>query len=434
MATPEKSFAVSPSVVCGHIAAPPSKSHTLRAILFGTLCSGKTKIHSYLRSSDTTSMINACRSFGATIEPCNDDCIIDGVAGRFPAAEDVIDAGNSGIVLRFCSTVGALSSRPVVITGDASIRHRRPMKPLLDALLQLNVSAESMRGDGFAPIIIRGPLLSGTTCISGEDSQPLSALLVAAAFAPGPIDIEVHNPGELPWIRLTLQWFDRLGIRYAHDPSFTRFHIPGSSCCTAFEYTVPGDFSSAAFPIAAALITGSDLTIRNLDIHDSQGDKELLSVFQQMGAPIDIDENRNVVHVGRVGKPLNGVSVDINPFIDALPILAVVACYAAGTTVIRNAAIARHKECNRIASTALELRKMGASITETADGLVIYPSRLVGTTVFSHHDHRLAMALTVAAMGATSTTTVQNVACISKTFPSFLSDLTALGASIEEVR
>jgi 3-phosphoshikimate 1-carboxyvinyltransferase len=196
---------------------------------------------------------------------------------------------------------------------------------------------------------------------------------------------------------------------------------------------VPGDFSSAAFPIAAALITNSTLTIGNIDFRDCQGDKELISVFQQMGASITIDVDNSTLQVKNHFSPLKGILIDINSMIDALPILAVVACFAESETVIRNAAIARHKECNRLSSIAIELHKMGASISETEDGLIIRPSRLVGTTVFSHNDHRIAMALTCAALGATGQTTILDVHCISKTFPSFLHDFTAINARIEEI-
>jgi 3-phosphoshikimate 1-carboxyvinyltransferase len=421
---------VSPSHLCGRIVTPPSKSHTLRAILFATLAEGESRIRNYLVSADATSMINACRSFGATITVLQNDLVIKGIGGKVTYTEDVIDAGNSGIVLRFCSALGALATHPVVITGDASIRHTRPMKPLLEAFTQLNVSAESMRGDFFAPVIIKGPLSSGKIVLSGEDSQAVSALLIAAAFAQGPIDIEVKNPGEIPWIRLTLSWLDRLGISYSHE-NFTKYHVPGRSCCKSFSYTVPGDFSSAAFPIAAALITQSEIFIENIDMTDTQGDKELIHVFRKMGATIEIE--KTILHVKKQTFPLHGITVDVNDFIDALPILSVVACFANSETVITNASIARHKECNRVACVATELRKMGASITENEDGLIIHPSHLVGGDVFSYHDHRMAMSLAVAALGAEKETTIHDVACVAKTFPSFFQDFKKLGANFKEV-
>ena len=190
---------------------------------------------------------------GTNIE-VSDSLVIEGLNGVIDRAEDVIHAGNSGLVLRFCCAIGALSKHPVVITGDHSIRHQRPMQPLLSALSQLGVSARSMRGDGFAPVIIEGPLRPGKASVYGEDSQPVSSLLMASAFAEGETELLIENPGEKPWVSLTLDWFDRLGIRYENH-GFTHYRV-GSSRYDGFEYTVPGDFSSAAFPLAAALHHG----------------------------------------------------------------------------------------------------------------------------------------------------------------------------------
>ncbi len=414
----------------GEITLPPSKSQTLRAILFGALGSGKSTIHHYLASADTDFMIKACRLFGTHCHIFPQHIEIEGVKGKIDHAEDVIYAGNSGIVLRFCSAVGGLSSHPVVITGDDSIRHQRPMKPLLEGLKQLGVSTASMRGDHFAPVIIQGPIRPGKAVVSGEDSQPISALLIAAAFAEGPIELSVRNPGEKPWVALTLSWFDRLGIPY-ESHAFEHYRLFGHGRYQGFEYAVPGDLSSAAFPIAAALITQSELTIKNIDLQDPQGDKALIHLFQKMGAHFDIDEPNRTLHVKKCNS-LSGVAVDINDFIDALPILAVVACFAEGETHIQNASVARTKECDRIHCIASELGKMGADITETKEGLTIRRSTLKAAQLKSHNDHRMAMSLAVAALGAEGATTLFPVECISKTFPNFFIDFKRLGAEIEE--
>jgi len=424
-------YLVKKALLKGDIVIPASKSHTLRSILFGSLGKGKSVIHHYLPSTDTQAMIEACRLFGATLDVSSERIDILGINGKIDQAEDVINAGNSGIVLRFCSAIGALSKHPVVITGDHSIRHQRPMKPLLDGLSQLGVSTTSMRGDGYAPVIIQGPITSGKALIYGEDSQPVSAMLIASAFAEGPIEIDVKNPGEKPWIALTLDWFDRLGISYENH-EFKQYRLPGNSRYDGFEYDVPGDFSSAAFPIAAALITQSNITLKNIDMSDSQGDKELIRVFQRMGGIIEIDEHSKTIHVKK-GSVLTGVQIDINDFVDGITILAVVACFAEGETRIHNAAIAKQKECNRIQCIATELRKMGAAIIETEDGLLIRKSSLKGTRVNSYHDHRMVMSLAVAAMGAEGETCISSVECVSKTFPTFMRDLNALGADIERL-
>lgn len=415
----------------GEIVIPSSKSHTLRAVLFAALAQGKSVIHNYLSSTDTQSMIHACRLMGASIDIFDNRLEINGINGRVSAFEDVIDAGNSGIVYRFFTAIGALTDHPVVLTGDHSIRHSRPIKPLLDAMSQLGVSSQSMRGDGYAPVIIQGPLQPGKTRIFGADSQPVSALLIAAAFAEGPIEIEVENAGEKPWIALTLDWLTRLGIPFEHR-DFDYFRLLGNAKVEGFEYTVPGDFSSAAFPIAAALVTQSELTIKNVDMADVQGDKELIAVFQKMGAIIEVDEMNKVLQVKR-GPPLSGMTVDINNFVDAITILSVVACYAEGETLIQNGAIAKEKECNRIVCITSELRKMGAEIHETADGLLIKKSPLKGANVHSYNDHRMAMSLAVAGLWAEGETGISSVECISKTFPSFASDFKNIGANLQEL-
>jgi 3-phosphoshikimate 1-carboxyvinyltransferase len=415
----------------GEIVAPPSKSQTLRSILFGSLAKGKTVIDNYLLSPDTNAMVEGCRLLGAKIAVTPKQIIIEGTEGKIAFAEDVIYAGNSGIVLRFCTAIGALSSKPVVLTGDKSIRYQRPMKQLLKALRDLGVKASSMRGDDYAPVIIEGPMKAGVASLSGEDSQPVSALLIAAAFSKGPVEINVENPGEKPWIALTLSWFQKLKIPYEQE-GFTRYRMEGSAKVPGFAYTPPGDFSSAAFPIAAALITNSALTVKNLDMEDPQGDKALIFVLQKMGAKIEIDEDSRLLRVEQGGR-LTGITVDVNDFVDAVTILAVIACYASGKTFIKGAAVAREKECNRLKSIAEQLGKMGGEVSETEDGLEIIGGPLKGAHVDSCGDHRMAMSLVIAALGAEGETLVSSTQCISKTFPSFFQDFQSLGANMEEL-
>lgn len=418
------------SVLKGVINIPPSKSHTLRAILFGSLGKGKSTIHHFLKSPDAYAMIEACRLFGAKIEMIGDTLEIEGLNGEINCAEDVINAGNSGLVLRLCTAIGALATNPVVITGDQSVRHQRLMTPLLLGLNQLGVLVATMRGDGYAPIIVQGPIMPAKIVVDGEDSQHVSALIIATAFSKGPTEIVVRNPGEKPWVALTLDWLERLKIPY-RNRGYDNYYLPGEARFNGFEYSVPGDFSSAAFPIAAALITQSELTLNHIDMQDSQGDKEVIKVFQQMGAQIEIDEKARQIHVKK-GAKLKGIKIDVNDFIDAITILAVVACYAEGETQIVNAAIARHKESNRIDSIAIELMKMGANIEATADGLRIKESALHGAELNGYHDHRMVMSLAIAGLGAEGETSVSDVESVCKTYPTFVQDFQALGVDIQE--
>ncbi|MES2274134.1 MAG: 3-phosphoshikimate 1-carboxyvinyltransferase [Chlamydiota bacterium] len=416
-----------PGHLKGTLLIPPSKSHTLRALLFALMAKGKSRIQNPLSSPDTSAMIDAICCLGGKVDRERDVLIVHGVAGRLKPAENVIDCGNSGQVLRFIGALSSLLSTYTIFTGDPSIRHNRLVQPLLDALQQLGAFAASSKLDGYAPIIIRGPLQGGAAILNGEDSQPISGLLILGAFTP--LKLNVLHPGEQPWIALTLSWFDRLGIPYVNH-NFERYEMKGGAKLDAFDYIVPGDFSSAAFPIGAALITHSELTLQSLDLKDSQGDKAILSVLEKMGARFEIDQNRLTV---KKTARLKGIRIDINDFIDALPILAVIACFAEGTTEIVNAAIARKKESDRIRGVAVELRKMGASIEEKPDGLIIHGSPLNGAHLETYHDHRLVMALSVAALGAIGSSSVNGFEGCAKTWSTFLADFQTIGAHIERI-
>lgn len=424
-------YLIKKSRLHGKIAIPPSKSQTMRAILFGALGKGKTIIHNYLSSPDTDKMLTACRYLGAKIDHAHQRIEIEGVNGNIPFVQDIIDAGNSGIILRFLTAIGSLAKLPVVITGDDSIKYKRPMSDLLSGLRQLGAKTFSMRGDDFAPLIIQGPINSGKTTLCGADSQPVSALLIAAAFNLGPTEIIVENPGEKPWVGVTLDWFDKLGIAYENQ-DFRSYKILGGSSYSGFEYEIPGDLSSAAFPIAAALVTKSEITLSNIDLDDPQGDKELIFLFQKMGANIEIDREKKELHIKKTNT-LRGVQVDINDFIDSLPALAVTACFAEGETLIQNAAVARQKECDRLACMAQELKKMGADVQEKPDGLIIKNSKLNSAKLETYNDHRMVMALSAAALACEGETLISPVGSVKKTFPKFCEAFRQLGGEIREL-
>ncbi len=419
-------YQVEPSCFSGSLTVPPSKSHTHRALLFALLAEGTSIIKKPLDSPDTAAMLRVIEQFGAHVIQKKGMIEVTGVGGNFSLPEQIINAGNSGIILRFVSALAALRPAHTLITGDESICTRRPMNPLLGALEELGSFAKSLGEDGFAPVAIRGPFKGGKCSLDGSDSQPVSALLIAASFAKGPTEIEVKSPGEKPWIDLTLDWLNFLGLPY-ENRDYIHYKIPGNGRCKGFTKTIPGDFSSLAFPLAAALITQSEISLKNIDKSDIQGDKKLLDVLEKMGAEMVFEGN--TLHIKK-GSPLQGMTIDVNPMIDALPILAVLGCYAQGKTVLMGGAVAREKESDRIAVMAQELRKMGAQIEEKKDGLVITPTSLKGGELDSHGDHRVAMALTVAAMGATGGSTVHNTACIAKTYPKFKERLNSLGANI----
>jgi 3-phosphoshikimate 1-carboxyvinyltransferase len=250
-----------------------------------------------------------------------------------------------------------------------------------------------------------------------------------AAFLPGTTRLEVDFPGEQPWIDLTLSWLDRLGVPHSNE-NYGAYEVTGPAPPGGFSYTVPGDWSSAAFPIAAALATNSALTLENMDVRDPQGDKAVLALWERMGARFSIDEKAGTVHVHR-HQGLRGIAMDVNAVIDALPALAAVACFAQSPTVITGAAVARRKESDRISAIAGELARMGARIEEREDGLTVYPAVLHGAPVHSRGDHRIAMALAAAGLGC-GQTVVEDAACVAKSFPGFAAAMRGVGAFIRE--
>lgn len=420
------SVKIKPGKLRGEVAVPSSKSHTIRALLFGLMAKGKSRIYRPLPSPDTFAMIDAIRQLGAKIDMEKEALVVEGVGGKLHAAENVIQCGNSGQVLRFIGALAALSPSYTILTGDLSIRHNRPVKPLLDALTQLGAFAESSRLDGYAPIIVKGPVKHGKATLDGSDSQPVSGLLLLGAFSP--LELKVTKPGEKPWIDLTLSWLDRFGIHYEND-NYQHYKMKGHASIKGFEYTVPGDFSSAAFPIAAAVVTQSEIVLDNIDRKDVQGDKAILSVLESMGARFEGHGSKLGI---KTTQGLQGMRIDVNDLIDALPILAVISCFAKGKTELVNAAIARAKESDRIRSMAMELKKMSGRVEELPDGLIIHSSHLRGSMdLQSHQDHRIAMALSVAALAAEGESVVHGIDCVAKSYPTFFADLKRMGVELE---
>jgi len=415
---------IKPSKLSGTLSIPSSKSHTLRALVLAMLANGTSRIQNPLSSPDTDAMLNAIEQFGAKI--ARKENLLEITGGFSPSAAE-IDAGNSGQVLRFIAAIASLLPSTTTITGDDSICCRRPIKPLLKALSQGGANAKSIRENDFAPVLIQGPLNPGTFHISGEDSQPVSALLIATSFLKGESKIFVNHPGETPWIDLTLHWLEKLGAEIFHE-NYRHYIVQGGLHYPGFTTTIPADFSSAAFPIAAALVTKSSLKLEGLDPADVQGDRIIIDILQKMGANIAWKKNTLLIEPTQ---ELYGYKIDINTCIDALPILAVIGCFATGTTTLYNGSIARQKESDRIRSICQELKKMGAKIEEKPDGLVIEQSPLQGTDLTSHHDHRIALSLSVAALASEGNSRIQNAECIAKTYQNFIADFQTLGASIE---
>ena len=413
----------------GAVAIPGSKSHTIRAVAIASLASGTSHLEAPLDSGDARSALRTFAALGATIDCQPDRWTVQGTGGELRAPEDVIDVANSGTTLNIGMGSAALVRDGLTcFTGDHQIR-RRPSGPLLASLNDLGARAESTRGNGCAPIVVRGRLRGGRTSIECRSSQYLTSLLINAPLADGDTVIQVPVLFEQPYVEMTLDWLARQHIHLDRD-GWSEFRVRGRQRYLPFTRRVPADFSSATFFLCAGALADNDVTVQGLDLADPQGDKAVLEYLREMGARVEtLADGAIRVRPGA----LKGCRLDLNATPDALPMMAVVACFAQGTTTLANVAHARIKETDRIATMRLELARLGARVTELPDGLVIEGGPLAAAEVDGHHDHRITMALAVAGCCLPGQTTVRTAESATVTFPTFTDCLTRLGADVTQV-
>ncbi len=410
------------SKLSGGIEIPGSKSHTIRAVAIATMAEGKSILHGALDSADTRSSIEAAKCFGAEVEENGNDITILGIGNQPIPGGITIDVGNSGTTLRIFTALAALYNVPVNFDGDNSIRSR-PMTPLFSALRNLGAKIEA--NDDKCPFTITGPLKGGKTTVNGISSQFVTALLFAAARSEADTEIIVENLHERSYVEITLDWLNKQNIAF-ENKGLEWFKVKGKQSYTSFDGRIAADFSSATFALCAAAITQSEIKIKGLDFSDHQGDKAVFEYLSKMGMDINYHDEGVVVKGGK----LRGIDIDMNDTPDALPAIAVMACYAEGTTRLLNVAQARLKECDRIKAVATELTKMGAKVQELPDGLIIEQSELKGTELHGYDDHRMVMALAIAALGAEWETVIDTAESIKITYPTFVNDMVALGANM----
>ncbi len=380
----------------GKVRVPPNKSHSFRALIMAALADGESRIAHPAVSSDWLRGIEAMEMFGATVEPRKDNVwTVTGTGGALRTPDDVIDCGNSGIIFRFFTALAALCDGHTALTGDHSIRHIRSIGPLVEAINSLGAWAVTTKGDDFGPVVVRGPLTGGSATLDGADSQPVSALLIAAALTAGETTLTVTHPGERPWVGLTLHWLERMGVTIDND-NYETYRITGPNRWGGFEAEIPGDWSAALYPIVAGVICpDSEVTVAGVDGDDVQGDKGVVDVLRSMGADIEFTDAGVVARSSQ----LTGREIDCNDFIDQFMLLAVVGAIAEGETVLTHAAVCRTKECDRITEMAKALTAMGADVEERPDGLVIRHSPLTGAVLESRADHRMVMTVAMASIG-----------------------------------
>ncbi len=416
---------VKPSEVSGEVNIHGSKSHTIRSMFFAGLAEGRSTIGNPLISNDSISAVNLCKAFGASYET-NENCyFVNGVGGNPQVPENVIDVGNSGTSLRLGLMTAALVPGYSVLTGDYQIR-RRQIGPLVNAINNLGGEAYTTRGNGSAPVVVRGRAKGGFTTLDAVTSQYLSSILLNAPLLENDTHIEVTRLNEVPYVEITLWWLDKLGIKYKHN-NMKEFFIPGQQKYSQFECTIPGDFSSATFFMVLAAITGQEFKLTNLDMSDPQGDKLVLSILEDMGAKVSFKADGISVK----GQTLKGRIIDMNSIPDALPAMAVAGCFAEGETRLVNVPQARLKETDRINVMCTELTKMGADIEELPDGLIIRECRLKGCRVSGHDDHRVVMSLAVAGLRAQGETIIDTAEAMNVTFPDFVDIIRKCGGDIQ---
>jgi 3-phosphoshikimate 1-carboxyvinyltransferase len=274
--------------------------------------------------------------------------------------------------------------------------------------------------------VVQGRLKGGHTSIDAVTSQYLSSLLINTPLAPNDSIIDVTRLNEQPYVEITLRYLDEQGISY-HREGMSRFSVAGGQSYHSFRKRVPADFSSATFFLCAGAILDADIVLEGLDFSDAQGDKAVVDMLKEMGADIEVGDLEVAVRPGR----LQGMDIDMNATPDALPAMAVAGCFAQGQTRLYNVAQARLKETDRIAVMAAELGKMGADIEELPDGLLIRQSALHAADLSGHADHRVVMALTLAAMAVQPDSSIDTAESVNVTFPDYVHLMQSLGAKLK---
>ncbi len=407
----------------GEIRIPPSKSDTIRAILFAALAKGKSIINNPLLSKDTLATIELAKKLDAEvfIDEISNRLVIDGTDGKLNKNEITIDTKNSGTTLNFALSLAAISGKKATIYGD-EMTNRRPISPIIDGLKSLGVKTTYLEKEGYPPVTIEGKVSKeGIVKIAAASSQFVSSFLIAAPFFEYDTKYETIDPAETPYIEMTIRWLKYVGINIKHD-GYNYFEIEGKQKIDSFATDIISDYSSATFFIVLAAITKSTIKIRGLNKNDFHPDKKVLNIVEAFGASITYEEDTisKESSVTITGKELNGIEIDMNDTPDAVPSIALLGCFANGETKITNIANVRIKETDRIAVITEELKKLGADISEKDNSIIVRKSKLKGAKVNSHNDHRIAMTLIIAGLAAEGVTIVENIECIDATFPNFL--------------
>jgi 3-phosphoshikimate 1-carboxyvinyltransferase len=424
-------FLVSPSNLKGTTRIPGNKSGTARAIILGGLAEGVSRIGNPLPGIDSYSIVNMMRALGAKIDTTQQgEWAFEGTANRPQVPGCVLDAGNSGTGYYMITAIASLIEGFSVVSGDYQICYR-PAQPLIDALNGLGAKVFSTRNSGTAPLVVRGPMKGGSASLPGVNSQWLTPLFIAGALTPEGVKIRVKNLMEIPYVNMTMGWMRKAGAMVSHR-DYEEFTIPGNQRYKGFGADVPADWGTSGYPMVAAAVTQSKVTFEGMDPDDFAGERKYPYIIQEMGGKVTFGDGGRTITV-EGGNELHGIEIDCTDTPDAVPALSVLACRAAGKTVLKNIGASRLKETDRTRSIKEELTKMGGRFEETSDSLTIYQSDLKAAKINGRHDHRIVMATAVAALMAEGTTEISDAEYCGVSFPNFYELMGSLGARIEKV-
>ena len=414
---------VDKSRLSGIIKCPPNKSYSHRAVFLAALANGKSILRNVLLSRDTLATIEASRVFGAKIEIHNSTVIVES-NGEIILQTREIDASNSGTTIRIATAISSLSDKTITLTGDSSLK-KRPMQPLLDALGQLGVQCTST--DGKPPVTVKGKASGGTTHISGSiSSQFISALLIVGPKMNNGLTLEID--GDLvskPYLDSTIATMKKFGATVNVISPYKKYNVVNQEYKST-DFVVPSDFSSMALLLSAAVLLGEEMSIEASVGDLPQGDKEIISYLEKLGVKINIGEKITITSP----KLLNGGKFDLSNNPDLLPPMAILALKTAKPIEIYNVKHARFKETDRIAILAKELAKIGITVTEKEDGLILEaPKILKSAELDASEDHRLFMALAIAGMFV-GNCTVTDPDSVDVSYPTFVEDMKRIGAKI----
>lgn len=410
----------------GGVTPPPSKSAAHRGIICAALAKGAGRITPFAESDDMRATIGAMRALGASIRAEDGALLVNGT-DTFRNVSGTIDCLESGSTLRFLIPIAAVCGADFTFEGHGRLP-KRPIGPYLDCLPKAGVTCLT---EGGLPLSIRGALRPGTFTLPGNiSSQFITGLLLALPLLDGDSRIRLTTPLEsVGYIDLTLDVLHAFGIEIRQTAD--GYDVPGKQRYTPRDFTVEGDWSQAAFWLAAGAL-GGPVTVRGMRTDSKQGDKAIVDLLEQFGARI----TRGPDGVTAAVAPLHGIAIDAAQIPDLVPILAATACFASGTTTIQNAARLRIKESDRLHTIAVGLTALGARIEELPDGLVIrgpLSSITEPPVLDGAGDHRIVMALSVAAAHTVCGAKISGAEAIRKSYPAFFADFHTLGGNTDVI-